>query len=307
MLGLTDDGGTWRGGASYLVLLGDLVGGHKDSRFVVEWVRRLEREAARTGGRVIALIGNHDLLPSRGDVSKMTSAERERYRRTPVEGASGRSAKQAFRGDSEYAKWLRGRNSVVKVGATLFAHAGVGEWLTENDPGSINATVRAWIRFWQGCGPSPSEETQWAVGTPDMKRTGPESVGPLWNRTFKPDGKKDSRRPRGAPSRETVEQALARWGAERLVVGHAPTPESEILLEHPYFGSRVVMVDTRISDPKGGTLAAVRIEGSLLDSITVKQKKRDSAATDREMMLLKESSGAAEGFFRRLWRDWFDQ
>ena len=63
--GLLDERGGWRGGLTHLVLMGDLVGG-EHSRLLLNAVMRLEREALRAGGRVHALLGNHDLLPIAG-------------------------------------------------------------------------------------------------------------------------------------------------------------------------------------------------------------------------------------------------
>ena len=63
--GLLDERGSWIGGEAHLVLMGDLVGGAQ-SRLLLNAVMRLEREARRAGGRVHALLGNHDLLPAAG-------------------------------------------------------------------------------------------------------------------------------------------------------------------------------------------------------------------------------------------------
>src|SRR3954464_438427 len=42
---LIDRDGNWSGGDSHLVLMGDLVAGHRDSRALVELVRNLEKQA----------------------------------------------------------------------------------------------------------------------------------------------------------------------------------------------------------------------------------------------------------------------
>jgi len=261
---LIDAQGTWRGGTTHLVLLGDLVGGSADSRLLVNFVLRLETEAKAQGGAVHALLGNHDLIPAQGDVGKMTRSERALYEYPVVNGAPGTKAKHAFRGHSVYAQWLRQRNSLLKIGDTLFVHAGLDKWALETEPGRINATIRAWIRYWQGVDEKPGKRTRWAVGKPGMERGSRWETGPLWNRAFKAKAK---RRPRSGPKRKTLRKILERFAVKRMVIGHAPVPSSEILLSHPYYESMVVSIDTRIGDGKHGSLSALEIRAGHLRPI----------------------------------------
>src|SRR5580765_2924142 len=60
--GLVDDAGNWRGGPSTLVVVGDLVDRGPDGLGVIDLARRLQAQAPRDGGRVVVLIGNHDIL-----------------------------------------------------------------------------------------------------------------------------------------------------------------------------------------------------------------------------------------------------
>jgi hypothetical protein len=60
--GLVDTEGTWRGGTATLVVVGDLVDRGPDGLGVIDFMRRLQAQAPRDGGRVIVLIGNHDIL-----------------------------------------------------------------------------------------------------------------------------------------------------------------------------------------------------------------------------------------------------
>lgn len=295
-LGLIDGGGRWSGGRRRLVLLGDLVGGHEDSRLLVPFVMRLEREAARAGGAVHALLGNHDVLPAQGDVRRWTRRERLLFRRHPVAGAPGPSAREAFRGDSECARWLRRRNAIVRIGETLFVHAGVGPWLAATDPGDVNATVRAWIAHWQGRAAPPPPRTRWAAGVPDMPRGSRFARGPLWTRAFKPEPEPGHR----APSRQQVEAWLDRARVRRVVVGHAPV-DGGILLEHPRYGDRVVMADTRISDRELGRLSALRIEGGRVQALTFADRHRDLDVRRREKRAL-AAAGADSPWWTRLRR-----
>jgi Calcineurin-like phosphoesterase len=59
--GLVDEQVRWRGSDSSLWLLGDLVDRGPEGIEVIDLLRRLEDEAAASGGRVQALLGNHDV------------------------------------------------------------------------------------------------------------------------------------------------------------------------------------------------------------------------------------------------------
>ena len=60
--GLIDASDRWAGADSTLWFMGDLVDHGPDGVGVVELVMRLQTDAARAGGRIDALIGNHDIL-----------------------------------------------------------------------------------------------------------------------------------------------------------------------------------------------------------------------------------------------------
>ena len=60
--GLADFDGSWRGGQAHLVLLGDYLDRGEDGAGVLRLVRTLQRQAALVGGRVDALLGNHEVM-----------------------------------------------------------------------------------------------------------------------------------------------------------------------------------------------------------------------------------------------------
>jgi hypothetical protein len=84
-------------------------------------------------------MGNHDMLILQGYNFLATSAEMKEYaeyRATPMakelirRGYSAESAQYlaAFHGDTDIAKWMRTRNTLLRIGDTLFVHGGVGNW-----------------------------------------------------------------------------------------------------------------------------------------------------------------------------------
>ncbi|HYD72205.1 MAG TPA: metallophosphoesterase, partial [Candidatus Binatia bacterium] len=65
---LIDAEGDWSGGRAHLVQLGDVPDRGPNSRAIMDHLMRLERQAQRAGGRVHALIGNHEAMNVEGDL-----------------------------------------------------------------------------------------------------------------------------------------------------------------------------------------------------------------------------------------------
>jgi hypothetical protein len=61
-LGLLDARAKWSGGHARVVLVGDYVDRGRQGLSVLRAIRRLEGEAAAAGGKLIALMGNHDAI-----------------------------------------------------------------------------------------------------------------------------------------------------------------------------------------------------------------------------------------------------
>src|SRR5947208_13226999 len=60
--GLTDPRGRWIGGPTVLVQTGDVMDRGPEVRGVLDRLMTLETEAAAAGGRVVVLLGNHEVM-----------------------------------------------------------------------------------------------------------------------------------------------------------------------------------------------------------------------------------------------------
>jgi hypothetical protein len=60
--GLIDAANAWSGGDATLAVLGDLVDRGPDGVGVIELLMRLQTEAPASNGRVVVVVGNHDIL-----------------------------------------------------------------------------------------------------------------------------------------------------------------------------------------------------------------------------------------------------
>lgn len=115
--------GHWSGGASRLLFLGDFFDRGPDGLGCIELVMQLQREAARAGGWVEALIGNHDLLLLAahlfGEVPSTGPGETFLGDWRAVGGI------EADLGGLEgaHVAWLSARPALLRFSETLYLHA----------------------------------------------------------------------------------------------------------------------------------------------------------------------------------------
>ncbi len=263
--GLTDEKGKWTGGKAHLVQTGDIPDRGPDTRQIIDFMMRLEKQAKRAGGQVHALIGNHDAMNIYGDLRYVTPEEFEAFRTGrsarirdafweqhaeelqrsgKIADAAARAAwyeehplgyfehRLAWGPNGDYGQWVMEHNTVVKVNDSLFVHAGISPRLARMSMGEINERVRAELKDF-----SLLKEGLTIA-----------SDGPIWYRGLA-QGDEQELMPH-------VDAALSHFGVKRIVIGHTPTAGTVI----PRFGGKVVMIDVGLSEHYGGRLACLVIE-----------------------------------------------
>jgi predicted MPP superfamily phosphohydrolase len=78
--GIIDNRNRWSGKKAVLVQTGDVLDRGPDSRKALDLLRKLEGEAQRAGGRVYALLGNHELMRLVSDWRYVSQGETEAFR-----------------------------------------------------------------------------------------------------------------------------------------------------------------------------------------------------------------------------------
>ena len=143
---LLDADSEWCGGPARLTVLGDLFDRGPDGIAVVDLVCRLQDEARRAGGRVDALLGNHEILALGmhrfGDrpVPSTFGGRRSFARSWVLNG--GRAGDQASLTD-EHIAWLSGLNGTDLAGPDLLVHSDTTEYLRWGDSvEQINNAIR---------------------------------------------------------------------------------------------------------------------------------------------------------------------
>jgi hypothetical protein len=293
--GLTDSRGRWTGGETVLVQTGDVVDRGPDGRKIIEDLMRLQREAGRARGRVVALVGNHEAMIMTGDLRYVSAADfaayadskSERVRQTTYE-ANKTQLETAFRqkdpamtseaikaawlaatppGALEHqaawsptgriGRWVIGNPAVALIDGNLFLHGGIGPAYAHVTLDEMNRRVAAALA---------------------AKATAPEAIindpaGPLWYRGLVMPEAEAPAAPGAeasealAPSTPTppsvaeqLSEVLAAFNAKRMVIGHTPILSGIAMLE----GGRLVRIDTGISSAYGGKLTYLEIlDGTL--------------------------------------------
>ena len=234
---LIDKNNHWTGGKAHLVSLGDLLDRGPRSRDVMDLFRRLQSEAVAAGGRVHVLMGNHEVMNLTGDLRDVSEAEFAAFAETAGESAVSDEPqvtgverlprgyaehRGAFAPDGEYGRWLMGLPLMIKVNDTVFAHGGLSPLLAAQSLADVNAAAS---RELLGAVRLQSAETAPATLLGDH--------GPLWYR-----GNAGCH-----PLLETavVKKQLAVLSAQRLVIGHTPTPTRQV---RQRLDGQVYVIDT---------------------------------------------------------------
>ena len=89
---LIDGEGHWIGGEAVLVQTGDAVDRGPDSLRIIQDLMRLQREAQRAHGQIVALVGNHEAMNVIGDLRYVSDGDYRAF----VDSASARRRESVF-------------------------------------------------------------------------------------------------------------------------------------------------------------------------------------------------------------------
>eukprot|EP00850_Spirogloea_muscicola_P016286 SM000131S26716 [mRNA] locus=s131:132159:135145:- [translate_table: standard] len=121
LTGAVDGEGHWQGGASVLIQTGDIMDRGPHSLKLLQLMDTLKREAAAAGGRVVTLLGNHEVMNIEGNNDYVSRTELEEY--------GERRWLEDFSSHGVFGRRLARLPAAVMAGeglcSTLFVHAGI--------------------------------------------------------------------------------------------------------------------------------------------------------------------------------------
>ncbi|HIG42011.1 MAG: metallophosphoesterase [bacterium] len=260
----------WQGGAAHLVQLGDVPDRGPDSLKIMRHLKRLQKQAKKAGGRVHALIGNHELMNIKEDLRYVHPGEFEilvnnESRRTQLdyidrvynfllsqdETISERREEVMQSLDTRFPpgfvehrltwaprgevfEWLRRNNTVVKINRMLFVHGGISPHEELLPLKQINKKIRKII----SSGPEYIED-------PIIR-----DEGPLWYRGYT--------RNDAVIELQPLKEMLAFYDVDTIVVAHTPTVGAIM----PKFDGRVIFIDVGLAAHYGNRLANLVVENN---------------------------------------------
>ena len=292
--GISDKRGRWKGGDTIFVQTGDIADRGPDSRKIIDHLRKLQKKAAKKGGTVVTLVGNHEAMNMTGDLryvhpgeyasfsdrnsdkrrDKFYDDNREAFEKYYLEEIDSSLSSEAIRekvfattplghiehqsawhATGDIGAWVADNPAVALIGDTLFLHGGLSAEYSVFTLDDINARVAT------------------ALKTRDESPTSiiADPLGPLWYRgNIQRDSAADMKDAIAAaddggavefstrPSMENeIEIVLSTYNAARLVVGHTPNPEGI----RASLGGRVIQIDTGASSYYGGVASFLEIVG----------------------------------------------
>jgi hypothetical protein len=212
--GVVDSQLRWSFGKGHLAVLGDVFDRGPHHTEILWLLYKLEAEAARAGGGLHFVLGNHESMALSGD---------QRYlnpKYLAVRDALGISNYAALWGEETLlGQWLRTRAAVMKIGDYLVVHGGISR-----------ETVDRKLTLAQ-----MNDEVRSALGNPRRESHVLSIAGPQWYRGYFPEA---ARQGGFTPATlEDVDVALAFYKVKAIFVGHTIVPTVT-----PLYGGRVVAV-----------------------------------------------------------------
>jgi len=253
---IIDSENRWIAGKVRLVQTGDVLDRGPDSRKAMDLLMSLEVQAARAGGAVHALIGNHEAMVLAGDWRYVHPGEEKAF-------GGAEAFRKAMGPEGRYGRWIRSHNAIVKINDILFVHAGLRADYLDRSLAEINETVRRELREGVTTGLCWDER------------------GPLWDR-FLSLGDEE------VVARE-LDAVLRRHGASRMVVAH--TVETEGVTARA--GGRLLRIDVGMSSYYGGPAACLVIENGDLYEVRHPDVKRKLNVKTPEPIPVPEPQPAA--------------
>lgn len=222
--GVVDQQLNWRFGKGVLVIVGDIFDRGPDVDKILWLIYRLEQEAKEKGGRLLYMLGNHELMVLDNDlryVNKQDLAAAELL---------GHTYPELYGENTVLGRWIRKKPAVLRVNKTLFLHGGISPALVDKKI-SIRKINKSFFE-------SIIPEAKSVYRQDSLHNFLARTNGPLWYRGYFKEGE---------CSQKDLDRILRYFKIDHIVVGHTTQDRVKTLYQN-----RVFAVDSGIKQGKKG-------------------------------------------------------
>lgn len=224
---IIDENNHWAFGDGHMVMTGDMFDRGHQVNEVLWFLYELDKEAQAAGGRLHLLMGNHEQMVFRGDLRYIN----ERYK-TSAE-LLNRSYDALYNKDTEIGRWLRSKNTLVKINNLLFMHGGISpEWVERKlNISDANQLFRQHL-----------DDKKEDLKQNDLLNFLFFTNGPTWYRGYFKD----------ALSEKEIDQILNYFKVDHIIVGH--TSQDRVL---GLYHNKIIAIDSSIKNGQSGELLLI--------------------------------------------------
>ncbi|KFG46650.1 Ser/Thr phosphatase family protein [Toxoplasma gondii p89] len=225
--GVVDEDGNWIAGDTLLIQTGDVVDRGPDGKRIYDYFASLSAQATEQGGKIIQLLGNHDVMNICGDFRYAHPSE-------TIEFGGALERRRQFMDGGHYGNMLRSFPLSIKANGVIFSHAGIPSDFAVLGLSKLTQQLREELA--NDCKLHNSRFYNEAMGssTGDLFVAG--SQGPLWTRVYS----------MGQMTKicEELDKTLGILDSEKMVIGHTVQESGNIEV---YCGGRLLLIDTGVS------------------------------------------------------------
>ena len=213
-VGIIDKNLNWNFGKGHLVVIGDIFDRGNMVTEVLWHLFGLEKQAAKAGGMVHVLLGNHEIMVLRNNLSEI----HEKYRK--VETISNSVYSDLFSEKSVLGRWLRSKPVVITINDIIFVHGGISMGIIHR-----NLKIKQINRIYTS---EVVGKTLQEVYETEIPKFLSGAYSPLWYRGYFDDADF---------CESKIDSILGFYGMRHIVVGHTPNDEISSLFNNKILGA----------------------------------------------------------------------
>jgi hypothetical protein len=235
--GIIDKNLNWKFGKGHLVVLGDIFDRGSMVTEVLWHLFGLEKQAAKAGGMVHVLLGNHEFIVLSKDLSYIN----KKYEKAEL--ISNIKYYDQYSENSVLGKWLRSKPVMITINNIIFVHAGISIEMIQRNL-NIEQVNRKFSNKILGKDPALVKDEELFLLNEDN--------GPLWYRGYFRDT---------SFSESKIDSILKFYGKDHIVVGHT---ENKGIIS--FFNNKILGADTGITEKQPGEMLIYK-NGSFYKSL----------------------------------------